>query len=459
MSDRIVQSHETHEKSTQPCQFAWMAHWMGTSCTSANEAHNQLSPHYASRKDVSHNTRHYQSLSEPEREMDSSKAVKGFREATKTKMINSTEECLMTSSKKLRHEMFQGPSFPMFKPSRDSKSVLALNNGESSSHHEGVLRLQVGPSSGYDISLGRIENQLPSMPAWAPSETETPTRESQCQPEEITWNSEPQVKCNKLLEKNSLAVSTDLWDAFLRSTSETVPYEFNRREASMQSFSCQQDDINQPEATFLGHEKKTNNNVTLLIRDPSTSNNQLRNFGGKQSQKMPNHSDLELSPSQIGPPGMITFEKLYHGSYALPRMQSSAHDVKTMTICTTIDSVEEFSRGPPKFSQTTHNFLITKRTDVNLSDGGQMFIESPISTNFKGKTVSQLLNPSPEFGSRVKQGVKLQPLDSSTESDGKENIENVKTPVVNSKNESSTETDTLDMDALCENHLSGMRAL
>jgi hypothetical protein len=40
--------------------------------------------------------------------------------------------------------------------------------------------------------------------------------------------------------------------------------------------------------------------------------------------------------------------------------------------------------------------------------------------------------------------------------EGKENTKNANTSAVNEESDSSAETDTMDMDAYCENHLSGM---
>lgn len=219
-----------------------------------------------------------------------------------------------------------------------------------------------------------------------------------------------------------------------------------------------------------------NKNAGLLFRDPSTSNNQLR----ESFHMMPNRSDFEFLPRQISTRGDSQLEKLYNGSYALPTLPS-VHDGETMRIRTTIDSIEEFSRGPPTYTQTTHRFFIKKKTDVNLPDGAQMFRESAISTEIKGKMVTGLLAISPDFGFHVKQGVKLLPLDSSTGSEGKEstgnfktsavvkendslaegkeNTKNASTSAVNEESDSSAETDTMGMDAFCENHLSGVASL
>jgi hypothetical protein len=132
-----------------------------------------------------------------------------------------------------------------------------------------------------------------------------------------------------------------------------------------------------------------------------------------------------------------------------------------------------------------------------------MFRESATSTEFKGKMVTELLALSPDFGFHVKQGEQMQPLGSSTESEGKENTgnvkasavvkendssadgientenvktsavdeendasadgientENVKTSAVDEENDLSAETDAMDIHAFCENHISGMYGL
>ena len=173
---------------------------------------------------------------------------------------------------------------------------------------------------------------------------------------------------------------------------------------------------------------------------------------------MQNHSGMWLSPSLSSCPEATKSEKLYNGCNSLPRLPCSVHDVETMRIYTTIDSAEGSSRGPSMLSQSTRQFLITKKTDVNLFEGGQMFKESTVSTKFKGKTFTELLGLSPDFQFHAQQGVKLQPLESSIDSDGKENIRDVNASV-GLKNESSAETDTMDMDAFQENHLSGMDTL
>ncbi|CAK7329673.1 unnamed protein product [Dovyalis caffra] len=482
MSGHMVQSYqdrdEIPDKSMKQYQSIWMSHWTHASCRKVNEVPNRLGDESG---EVSNGNKHHQLLSGMERETGGSKFVTGLGEVKKGKGINFMKDNHIMSSKKFRNEILEGQSsFQMFKPSQDRESVLSLKNVGSSSNCEGVLKSQICTNSGYDVSLGRTEDHLSSMPGQALPEMEFQKRKSQFQAEDINLAPEQQFKSNSLLERSNMVVLTPIGDDFVRLTPDIVPYEFEGGRTPIQSFFSRLDHINEPGSTSLVHEKKTKKNAGILICDPSTSNNQPRDLFGKSFQILPNRSDFELFPRQISPRDYSKLEKLYHGSYALPR-QPSAHDVETTRICTTIDSIEEFSRGPPEYTQTTHRFFIAKKTDLNLPDGAQMFKESAISTEFKGKMVTELLTLAPDFGFHGKQGAKLQHLDSSTESEGKENSKNVKTTAVveekdssaegkentgnvktsaiNEENDSSAETDTMDMDAFCENHLSGVASL
>ncbi|KAF9676030.1 hypothetical protein SADUNF_Sadunf09G0096100 [Salix dunnii] len=407
-----------------------MSHWTHTSCRKANEAPKRLGDDSGEVRD---GRIHHQSLSGPETEKRSSKFVRMLGEVNDGKGIDFMKDNRTTSSKKLRNEVFEGQSsFPMFKLYQDRDTVLSLKSG---------------------VSLGRTADYLSLMPGQAPPELEIQKRKPQFQAEDINLAPEQQVKSNSLLERSSEAVSTPIQDDFARSTAVIVPCEFEGRRAPIQSFFSGLDHINEPGCSSLVHEKKMNKNNALRVCDPSTSNIQLRDFFGKSFQTVPNHSDFELFSRQISPRDNSKLEKLYHGTYALPNLPT-VHDVETTRMRSSIDSIEEFSRGPPKFTQTTHRFFITKKTDVNLPDGAQIFRGSATSTEFKGKMVTGLIALSPDFGFHVKQGVQIQPLGSSTES-----TENVKTSAVIEENDSSAETDAMDIHAFCENHLSGVASL
>ena len=434
MSDRGVQSYHGGDtvdgKSVDRCKSVWMDHWMRTSRKSATQACSHLSIHYESKEEV-HDTKQHPVLNGPD--IATEVYTKRFREASKAKAVD--------------RERLDCQPFPMFSISKKREGILALNNGEAMCHGK-------DSNSGHDtVFLNGCKRHLPSTFAWATPETDT--LECHSQPGGISGYSEQPAKSHKDLETNSLAVSTSPQDSSMRSSLKIVPYGFNSRMTPLQSVVHENKISNQLDSRTSGKSLLSQKDAALLLHDPLTSSNQQSSFIGKQYQNMQNHSGMWLSSSQSSPPKETKSENLYHGCYSLPRLPHSVHDVETMRIYTTVDSKEGSSRGPSKLSQTTRHFLITKKTDVNLSDGGQMFRESTVSTKFKRKTFTELLSLSPDFQFHVQQGVKLQPLESSADSDGKENLRDVNA-AVGLKNESSTETDTMDMDAFQENHLSGM---
>ncbi|OIT07123.1 PREDICTED: F-box protein At2g16365-like [Nicotiana attenuata] len=133
------------------------------------------------------------------------------------------------------------------------------------------------------------------------------------------------------------------------------------------------------------------------------------------------------------------------------------HDIETMRISNTMEPVTGLAGYYPRISQTTHSLLITKRTDANLLEGNKVVRNSRIWSEFNGKnvTLSDNDSPSKSFG-HYKGGMKLQLLDCSKGSEGRENIEDSKRSKVVLKNESSAETDTMDMDVFqLKNQLCG----
>ncbi|KAJ0009802.1 hypothetical protein Pint_34705 [Pistacia integerrima] len=276
------------------------------------------------------------------------------------------------------------------------------------------------------------------------------------------------VKSPESPAKKSLAVSTS-FQHDMGSSSKIVPYRYNSRKPRIHSL-CRQEEINQTSpvvaseehfrnskfqscSTSLVHDKKIDdlldfrrsgtsssrqNNMHLLLHEPSASNNQLPVFVGKKIEKMQNHSGATLFPNWSNPIDATKTGTSFHDFFSVPRIPRSLHDVETMRICTT--------EGHPKFSETTHHFLITKKTDVNSSKGSEMF---------KEKMFGKFLSLSPDFGFSGQQGVKLQHLGSTTDSEEKKNIGDIKTSAVCLKNESSADTDTMDMDVFQKNHFSG----
>jgi hypothetical protein len=146
-------------------------------------------------------------------------------------------------------------------------------------------------------------------------------------------------------------------------------------------------------------------------------------------------------------------------SSSLARVPRSVYGVKAAKIYTNLDSVEDLSRGHPNISQTTHGFLMSKNTDVNLSDKSQFFRESMAPTKFKGNNFNEILDLSqtPPASDHTVDCLKLETLGSSRKSEKKKHIHDFRCPT-SLMNESSSEPDTMDIDTLHENNLPGIYA-
>lgn len=431
------------------------------------------------------------SLNPPLVGADISDSAKGFRGVNEASTVKITDGSTATSSNSLRKEGLDCHTFPMFNLNENREIILGLRNDQSTICHRQVPRSQIEQNSDYkSISLGSSEHHLSSKSVWAPPETETSTRRCHSQAKCISRDLELPVK-SKFLEKSSPSVSRPFMDHFMELTPNIMPPGFNSEKTPIQSFMRREVKDNKLKSVlaskepftdtsahleheqsnyhsyseFLVYEKKIDNHLkprtsgtsllrqkdgALLLYDSSTSNNCIPDLLGENYQRMQNHSGIRFFPSRSIPLEVTKSEKLYHARHSLQKMPCSVHDVQAFGLCTTVDSVEGTSRCPPKFSQTTHRFFIAEKTDVNFLEGGQMFKGSSVSTKFKGNAFNELLSLSPTSGFNGQQGLKLQPFDSST--DG-----HTKTFAVGLKNESSTETDTMDVDAFQgKNHISGL---
>ncbi|KAF7126971.1 hypothetical protein RHSIM_Rhsim11G0179000 [Rhododendron simsii] len=262
---------------------------------------------------------------------------------------------------------------------------------------------------------------------------------------------------------------------------QILPYRFGKGKAPS-SFTSRQE-LNQLSSVLEGHgcngpsallvgEKKLDNHSTLVkagtsvsgwrnacqsLQDRFAGNYHLPIVFGECSKKVekfvPNCFPSSCSP----PPEATKAGSFYHGGYSLQKMPGYAHDTESMRICST-KSTEGFGGGPGAFSQTTRNLLCMKKADVNLSGEKQIFRDSNVSSKLKGNMFGELLSLSQPLGQNP-HTLKLQPLGSSAESEGANNTEDVEAPEVRLKNESSAETDTMDMDAYEEqNYRSGVNS-
>ncbi|XVE93652.1 hypothetical protein REPUB_Repub01dG0212500 [Reevesia pubescens] len=483
MSDRVAKSEPdsdgTATQSMNHYQAAWIDHWRQTSHKPSAEVHSHLRHHRGPKKDDHHDSKQHPLLSGPEMATNISKYAQGFREVSEPRTVDDMKKSLKVGSMKLGKEILDRQPLPMFTNSGNMESATSSKNYASTSSNSEAVKYQIDLNDGHNsITMGRSE--------WAYPEMECPSREFKFQPEGISRVPEELVKSHEFLEGNSSAVSASFQND-VGSSSKIVPYVVNSGVAPMQSFTSQHENGDQSSpvlaskrhftdakfcsySTFWVHEKKAGallesrkqesslskqNDASLLLHDQSTNNSQLCSFLNKQSQKTENNSSTRLLPS-LGCPEAMKSGKGYDGHFLLPRISCSAHDVKTMKISTTVDSVEELPRDPSKFSQTTHEFFITKKTGVNLTEGGQVFRDAIVSPKLKGNMFNEFLSLSPSFSFHGQQGVKLQPLESSTDSEGKDNVGDVRTSTVCLENESSVETVAMELDVFQRGQLSSV---
>lgn len=479
MSDRVAQSyHGRGTLAAEPVrrhESVWMAHWMSTGCKSATQAASSLSVRYESKEEVDA-TEKRPMLSGSGMATDI--LAEGSKEETKAKAADVIGEGLETGPKRQRRERLDFQPFPMFGLSQKREGILALKNVKALSPGE-VPSCSSDSKSGYDaVSLQRSESHL------TPKDVQYSL--GRCfQPGGTSQYLEEQGKSQKDLEASNLPVLTALPGDFVRSSVKVMQYGFRSRRIPLPSFMSRQEEIKPSNAVLaskeqvpnmnysyspvLAHENKDSNfldsetqgksllkrkDAALSLYDPSTSGHQQTDFVRKRHLNTQNYSGMELFPSQSSPPDVRRSEKLNHGCYSPPKLPCSVHDVETMRIFTAVDSTEKASRIPSKFSQTTRHFLFTKKSDADLPNECQMFSESIVSAKFKAKHFSDL-GLSADLQFHVQEGVKLQPLGSSRDTDRKEKVRDQDVSA-GLENESSADTDTMDMDAFRENNLLGV---
>ncbi|CAL0304240.1 unnamed protein product [Lupinus luteus] len=229
------------------------------------------------------------------------------------------------------------------------------------------------------------------------------------------------------VKQNNLAVSKPLWNSFVKPASDKVPNGRDQGKTLVTTSTRGQHEIYRSSYRLSSQEHFTNtkyHTYSLLTR------------GKKKS--------ILFDPRR----------------FSFPRWTQSGGDgystanADTMKIYTSIDSIEESSRDHPKMYQTAHHFLMSKKTDVNLSDKGQAFRESIVPTKFKGNPFSEMIDSSPSTSDHDLEVAKLVARGSSKKSEGEEYVQDLNSPTIQ-KNESSAETDTMDIDALHEYHLPG----
>ncbi|XP_050364297.1 uncharacterized protein LOC126782973 [Argentina anserina] len=433
MTDCVVRSYQesegTNDQASYPGESVYMAHWMCTSCKSETKTCG-----------------HHEEASKHDDDIQKHPLFRRFGEVAASERVRKTNEgvTLIESSKKLSRERLECQSFPMFNVAPETS--LAKRNQQALTGNRRLLS----------------ESNSSAMQGWAPTDV-WPLEASPPQ-------KEPQVKCHKFLEDSNSSVPKPFQDGPMRLNSKLGVHQFKCGSTSMPFFNFRGKEVNQyssllahqhvastykyTSSTFLIHEKNINsklvsrrsgcslsrqNDVIFIQHNPSTS--------CKHVQEERSKSGEGLFLSQSASSEVPRHEKAYRDFCLAPSLQHAVYNTETMRICAVVDAEKESSRDVP------NTIPFPKRTAGCLSEGSHMFRDTNLATKLKGKAVRELLG-SPEHAIPMQTGqaipmqtgFKLLPYMSAKESE-EEGLRDVKRHTNNLDDESSSENDTLDMDA------------
>ncbi|XP_031130363.1 uncharacterized protein LOC116032101 isoform X1 [Ipomoea triloba] len=430
MSESIAQSYQECDERTGQSMYSfqsvWISRWTGTG---QNEKAQALSsPNPLESKKINGGTR----LNED--------AV-GVGD-----MSNSTES-LRTSSGNIRIESSAHHSPAMSAPSRNG---LSSKDGQET---RGFLTLK--PHRDAKVASGMAmgatnESYLGSgsMLPVAPAATAISSGKYYSEPEASLRNP---AKTHLFFRNSDTAASMPSLDNCRESASHILPYRFD--------YGKFKEDTSQPVMPLLmGRSSKSqlpNSGLRMLegernynshsepgnsMNVSASSNSHPPEFRGDWFHKLQSGSRSVVFRNNCTPFEAIEPKKVLDDICVPQELPCSLHDVKTMRICTTMDSVVGLTGDYPRFSKTTRSLLIMKKADVNICKQNQT-----VGTSRTYNEFNDFNNLSPFLGQN-QQGVKLQLLDSSTASEHEEDTGNAEPSEVEAKNESSAETDTMDMD-------------
>ena len=477
MSDHITKSYQEESgTSMRPYHSVWLSHWAHSGCKSANGACNNLSTSSESGEENSQ-TKKRPLLDGPMQATINGKHAIGSGEVAGVTADYPNNESLTGRSKKRRKERLDSEPLPMLNVSQHSGGKLGMNIEQATASQGGALKFHTGSVSGHKTSSLDGKSQLPSVPERAKPKKEKMTSN------DIRVYQQQHENSNKLLNNNDLTVSPLVGDEAMGSASNFIPYGMSN---GFPFTTCERN-MNDEPSSYLSSKKQVGNTNfhtystlfvqetkinqlldstqatnalsrqhmrTFLLHNPSSSNLDQPKPYPIQCDTRKSSSNTLPDLSQSNHADTILPEYLYRGGYSMQRLPFSVHDVETMRICTTVDSVGQALKGPPKFCQTTHRLMITKKTDVDLFEG-QEFRGAVASTNLKEKATCALLSASTNFGRHDQNDNELTQPSSSLYGEN-ENFGNMRCATSLSNESSGTETDIMDMDAYQENHLRGM---
>ncbi|XP_055815690.1 uncharacterized protein LOC129885440 [Solanum dulcamara] len=405
MSDNDTQSFSDCDgrtgKSIHSVQSVWMAHWTRTSYNSTAETQNHA-PTALGNKENDQDSKPPREVVNMETMSKLSKSVKRLRESeTQTfEVINET------SSRTIAKETLGNWSLPLHNPCENVKTPFQdpLDSGET---HP------------YDIGRG--------------------------------------IAASRPLLDNPSHLASHLVPH--RDPGQYITSEGGKKQKPRisRSFLAAKEEV--PRLGMLEHEHGRSvtpylrQNDSFLLDAPSTRRKLLPEFGGEEFQKNAGCSFVRLLKNEPSPSHVTESKESHPGSFDQQKLRHPLLDVETMRTSNTMDSVVGMAGYCPRVSQTTHSMLITEGADADLLEGNNVIGNSRKWSKISGKASSSNRDsPSKSLG-HYKGGMKLQIQNFFTGSERKENIEDRKPTEFVLKNESSAETDTMDMDVFQEKNL------
>ncbi|PIA55801.1 hypothetical protein AQUCO_00700253v1 [Aquilegia coerulea] len=495
MSNPILQTYDdaTPMESTRPNHSMWMDRWLTTSCNSTSQAHTQFSLHdegKAKGHDLEQGTTAFQisELSKDNRidinavSCETSQYMNSWRcqredmvvasnvpqsvhavaPVTEAKRVEITYETLTTNSRNLRNSRLELNPIAMFdfserlgcdyhKPldvsiqsdnitehvittapsnspflCRSDRREVAYHMSEYLSRPEGRFQSQMQSVDKKSIpTLGLFQDKLTgskfnSMPhGLKPRELQFSISRK-----EEAKHSNSQV-ASKEHFKSANSAQVECGRGYDRYSSIMV------RDKQMDNYHAGSRDS--------GRSYAGKNNGAMQLTDPSLSNICFPMSYGEPSIKRHEGISSGLRPSHSCP-GQARVEELTNESHVASDVAQPVHYNNKLSLFGSVNSVEGVSRGP-KFSQTINHLSIT-----DLSKGNKMLKRSTIRSNLKGSAPPKLFTLLPDFDRHDEHSEKLRPLGSPRGSEEKEQVGNENTGFL-AKNESSAETDTMDINA------------
>ncbi|KAF5187889.1 F-box protein [Thalictrum thalictroides] len=496
MSNPILQTCDdaTPMKSMRPNHSMWVDRWMTTSCNSTSQVHTQFSMHdegNAKGHDLEQGTRDIQIA-----ELSKENRIDINAVSCETSQYMNSWGCqrkdmvVASNIPQSAHAVEAVTEAKRVEITYDSVTTNSSNLINSGLELNPVSMFDFGERPGCDLAHKHLavsiqsDNITKHVITTAPSNTPFLCRSD---PTEVAFHtndylSHPEGRFQSQMQsvdKKSVPTLRLFQDKLTGSNFNSVPHGLQPRE--LQSSICRKEEGKRSSSQVASKEQFANSTQveyspnydrysSFMVRDKQMENDHagsrdsgrshsgktngamqltdpsLRNIGFPMSYREPSvkrHKDIfnGLRPSHSCP-GQVRLEELNNNCHVPSGVPQPVHRNGKLRLFGSVNSDEGVSRAP-KFSQTINQLSITE-----LSKGNTMFKGSTIPSNLRGSAPPRLFTVLPNFDSNDERSEKqkLRPLGSPRRSEEKKHVGNESTGLL-AKNESSAETDTMDINA------------